>query len=155
MTIREACDAEECTDKLKKIHADLARRGWHSHPSQGFLRWWKPDGINHDSGAETGGHQDAYRKCANPETRAWGYYGIKAGVAYNMSEYYNEYLRWLECGSPPRTNDCDGTAAPIAEQKNIWKKIRNILKGSTIISGAERFALDNRERLALEDRNPF
>lgn len=130
--MEDLCEQAGCPEKIKQIHLALARRGWFSHPTQGFRNWWEPDGVNSSTGAETGGHEEAYRKCVQPETRAWRHYGIKTVVAFNIRRFREEYAQWLEDGSPPQLDDYDGTAAPVVAQMSAFKKIKAIMHGSTL-----------------------
>lgn len=131
--IAELCATHNCSEKIRKMHFELyVKRGWCPHPSEGFTKWWKPDGVNPDSGAETGGHEEAWRKCVQPETHAWKHYGIDVVAAFNIRRFREEYAQWLADGSPPRLNDYDGTAAPIGAQLSAFKKIKAIMRGSTL-----------------------
>lgn len=125
----------------QKTEKRAAQRKWHP-PTSGFLGWWEPDGHNPQTGAQTGGHRDALRKCVRPETREIRYYGIEAMLAFNTREYREEYLQWLRDGQPPKADDYDGTAAPMANVRKCMDGIRSILSGSTLLSGAEKEAME-------------
>lgn len=112
-------------------------RKWHP-PTPDFLHWWEPDGYNPQTGAQTGGHPEALRKCVRPETAEVRYYGIESALAFNTRCYREEYLQWFREGQPPRGGDYDGTAAPMANVRECMEEIKAILSYSPIVSGAER-----------------
>lgn len=110
-------------------------------PSPGFMAWWQPDGFNPSSGAQTGGHREALRKCVRPDTHEVRYYGINVDLAFNTRCYREEYLQWLKDGQPPREDDFDGTAATQDKVRACMANIRSILKDAPLLSGAEVAAL--------------
>ncbi len=77
-----------------------------------------PSGYNPKTGAQTGGHPDALRLCVNPRGDK-GHFGVRVEEAWMCIRYREEFIRWLENGSPERSPIVDGTAAPIERQRAV------------------------------------
>jgi hypothetical protein len=98
-------------------------------PSPGFVRWWMPSGHNPTTGAQTGGHPDALRKCVKPWSNEIAYFGLTPELAFACERYRQEYRQWLKDGMPER-EVIDGTAAPLEKQRLCFRQIAAIMGGS-------------------------
>ena len=90
-------------------------------PTLKFREWWMPTGHNARSGAQTGGHPDALRKCVNNDGKV-AYFGIRVEESWACQHYQDEFHQWLKDGQPERFPEVDGTAAPLDRQKEIIRQ---------------------------------
>ena len=125
---------EDKAEKIARVRYAQEGRTWYQ-PSARFVFWWQPDGFNPVSGAQTGGHPAAYRKCVHRETKEVRHYGMSAVVAFNSQAYRNEYTQWLKGGMPERDNIADGTTATREEVRECMEKCKETLFGSTLLQG--------------------
>jgi hypothetical protein len=134
-------------EKQEVLRRELRKRKlfW---PSKDFCRWWEPDGINSVSGAETGGHPEALRKCVQPETGEARWYGINSINAFNCERYRKEFVQWIKDGFPEREFVYDGTAAPRDKTLEELRKIKQILASSDSL--VQKIDPATPEELALE-----
>ncbi len=98
-------------------------------PTPRFREWWIPNGHNPKSGAQTGGHPDALRKCVNPRGDV-GWFGIKVEEAWLCARYHDEFKQWMRDGMQERFPECDGTAAPIEKQREVINQCLKTIMGS-------------------------
>jgi len=96
-------------------------------PSPKFKLWWMPHGYNTKTGAQIGGHADAFRKCVRTDTGEVDYYGVRVDHAWLCQRYRDEFHQWIRNGMPEREYEVDGTAAPIGKQKEVWSKCLKML----------------------------
>lgn len=104
--------------RKKKQTATASREG----PSEGFRRWWEPEGTDEPSGACIGGHPDAHRIWARKEPGRWARTrsGTTTAIAW-LSEYYrNQYDAWVDAGKPKTEPFISICASP--ERQVEWAK---------------------------------
>lgn len=97
-------------------------------PTDDFIVWWSPCGKDRESGADTGGHPDAFRVWARKDPGRWvrRSFGISALMAWNAQCYRSEYLRWIDAGRPEQ-EEFISLAATLERQKQFWHDLKPII----------------------------
>jgi hypothetical protein len=98
-------------------------------PPDDFCEWWNPSGTDALSGASVGGHPDAIRTWARPESHgrfARRHYGISAVLAWTAAPYRQEYHEWVRNGRPER-NPFVSMAATVKRQSEFWTGLKGLL----------------------------
>ncbi len=103
----------------------------HSHledPPEDFARWWHPHSRDRESGADIGGHPDAFRVWARKDPGRWVQrsYGTGARVAWNAQPYRDDYEEWVQLGRPER-NAFVSISATLETQKGFWRGLKTHL----------------------------
>lgn len=86
-----------------------------------FKKWWEPYTHDPKTGAEIGGHPEAYRLFVKP-TGERKHYGIKVEEAFMTQMYRDEYHQWLKDGQPPRDPEPTGNCVP---RKRVNEEMAN------------------------------
>lgn len=123
-------------------------------PTAEFERWWNPTSHNVATGAQTGGHPEARRKCVNVETRQVQYYGISAFIAFNLESYRQEYRKWIRDGMQPHAEKADGTALSQKDAIDCLRYLKTLLAEAPCmekIPRATKAELDHERKLMSKE----
>jgi hypothetical protein len=113
----------------KKKNNNEEPQKYEGGPTDDFCEWWNPTGTDALSGASIGGHPDAERVWARPESHgrfARRHYGITAALAWTCAAYRDEYREWVRLGRPER-NPFVSMAATTKKQGEFWHSVAGML----------------------------
>ncbi len=126
------CEQAGCDVHTANRHAfKWERKRWHSHPSQAFIAWWEPDGVDVDpSGADIGGHHEARRTWARKDETGWTrqIFGLSTPDAWNTAHYVEEFNAWEAAGSPDPITPFVSVSVSRDRQARFWKDIRQTIR---------------------------